>query len=135
MRRCRRQGRLFPDPLPANTKSGTITRRLDARASAPQAAPSAGKAEKGDAAKEAAPKTPADQSRRTASETQEREKGDKEAAEKAAEAKRKEDNCRVARERLAQLDIGRIARVNRRASATTWTTRRSNSKRPPRGPT
>jgi hypothetical protein len=99
-------------PCPANTKSGSISRRIDAAPSAPQAAPSAEKAGKGEAAKEAAPKTPADQEQAFRKRAQEREKNDKDAVEKTAEAKRKEDNCRLARERLAQLDMGRITRVN-----------------------
>jgi len=102
-------------PCPASTKSGTITRRIDAAPSAPQAAPAAAaeKAEKGEAVKEAAPKTPVDQEQAFRKRVQEREKSDKDAAQKTAEAKLKEDNCRVARERLAQAEIGgRVTRVN-----------------------
>jgi len=111
-------------PCPANTKSGTITRRIDAAPyTPPSAAPSGEKAEKADkagkagakagSAKADAPKTPAEQEQAFRKRQQEREKGDKEAEQKAAEAKRKEDNCRNARERLAQVEAGgRIARVN-----------------------
>lgn len=102
-------------PCPASTKSGTITRRIDAAPTAPQAAPAAAaeKAEKGEAVKDGAPKTPVDQEQAYRKRVQEREKNDKEAEQKATEAKRKEDNCRVARERLAQAEIGgRVTRVN-----------------------
>lgn len=99
-------------PCPANTKSGTITRRIDAAPSVPQPAAAAEKAEKGEAVKEGATKTPVNQEQAFRKRAQEREKNDKDAEQKAAEAKRKEDNCRVARERLAQLEMGRVTRVN-----------------------
>ena len=105
-------------PCPANTKSGTISRRLDATpasssAPASPAASPADKAGKGDDAKAAAPKTPLDAEQAFRKRQQDREKADKEAEQKLAEAKRKEDNCRSARERLATFEFGgRITQIN-----------------------
>lgn len=100
-------------PCPANTKSGTITRRLDAAPAAPPAEAPAEKAGKGGAPKSAAPKSAAEQDQAFRKRQQEQEKAAKEAEQKSAEAKRKEDNCRNARERLAQYEIGgRITRIN-----------------------
>jgi hypothetical protein len=111
-------------PCPASTKSGTITRRIDAAPSAPQAAPTAAaekgekadkaaKADKAGSGKADAPKTPADQEQAFRKRQQEKEKNEKDAEQKAAETKRKEDNCRSARERLAQAEIGgRVTRIN-----------------------
>jgi uncharacterized protein YaiL (DUF2058 family) len=105
------------NPCPANTKSGTISRRLSAApassAAAPSAAESADKAGKGDATKAAAPKTPADQEQAFRKRAQDREKADKESEQKLAEAKRKEDNCRAARDQLATFEFGgRITQIN-----------------------
>ena len=112
------------NPCPANTKSGTISRRLDAGpAAAPQATPAEiaaekgdsakGDSAKGDSAKSGAPKTPADQEQAFRKRQQERDKAGKESEQQAADAKRKEDNCRGARERLATFEIGgRITRIN-----------------------
>jgi hypothetical protein len=106
------------NPCPANTKSGTISRHLDAAPAAPEPAPSsaaasAEKGGKGDAAKATAPKTPADQEQAFRKRLQDREKGDTETEQKLAEAKRKEDNCRSARERLATFEFGgRITQIN-----------------------
>jgi hypothetical protein len=106
------------NPCPANTTPGTISRRLGAApASSPAAASSdpasAEKAGKEGAAKGAAPKTPADQEQAFRKRLLDRDKVDKEVEQKLAEAKRKEDNCRNARERLAQYEIGgRIARID-----------------------
>lgn len=103
-------------PCPANTKSGTISRRLDAApaSSASPAASPADKAGKADDAKAAAaPKTPLDAEQAFRKRQQDREKADKEAEQKLAEAKRKEDNCRSARERLATFEFGgRITQIN-----------------------
>jgi Skp family chaperone for outer membrane proteins len=103
------------NPCPANTKSGTVTRRVDRPASAPAAAApgSADKAAKGDAAKKTGPKTTADLEQDFRRRQQEQAKESKESTDKAAEAQRKQDNCRAARERLANFEIGgRITRVN-----------------------
>jgi hypothetical protein len=104
------------NPCPANTKSGTISRRLSPApgysAATPSATEAAEKAGKGDAAKAAAPKTPLDAEQAFRKRAQDREKADKEAEQKLAEAKRKEDNCRNARERLATFEYGgRVTRV------------------------
>lgn len=103
------------DPCPANTKSGTVTRRLDRPASNPAAAPpgSVDNAAKGDAAKKTGPKTAADIELDFRKRQQDQAKEAKESADKATEAQRKQDNCRAARERLANYEIGgRITRVN-----------------------
>jgi len=104
------------DPCPANTKSGTVTRRVDRPASTPgtAAAPgSADKAAKGDATKKSGPKTAADLEQDFRKRQQDQAKEAKESADKSAEAQRKQDNCRTARERLANYEIGgRMTRVN-----------------------
>lgn len=102
------------DPCPANTKSGTVTRRVDGPASAPAAASGAAeKAAKGDAAKKSAPRTAADLEQDFRKRQQDQAKDAKEAADKAAELQRKQDNCNTARQRLANFEIGgRITRVN-----------------------
>jgi len=97
------------DPCPANMKPGRISGNVP---SAPAAAP-AGKAEKGEAAKSAAPKTAAEQEQAFRKRQQERAKATKESDQKSAETQRKEENCRNARERLAQYETGgRIGRIN-----------------------
>ena len=101
------------DPCPANTKSGTVTRRVDRPAPTPAPAASADKAAKGDAAKKTGPKTAADIEQDFRKRQQDQAKEAKESADKTAEAQRKQDNCRAARERLANYEIGgRITRVN-----------------------
>jgi hypothetical protein len=103
-------------PCPPNTKSGTVTRRVDRPSVAPAATPaegSADKAAKGDAAKKTGPKTTAEQEQDFRKRQQDQAKAAKESGEKSAEAQRKEDNCRAARERLAQAEIGgRMTRLN-----------------------
>jgi hypothetical protein len=101
------------DPCPANTKSGTMSRSvIPGPAIAPQAAP-ADQAVKGDAAKKSGPKTAAEQEQDFRKRQQDQAKAAKESEQKSAEAQRKEENCRNARERLAQYDIGgRISRIN-----------------------
>jgi len=101
-------------PCPPDTKSGSISRRLDAPAYSP---PSSTPAEKGAdakaAVKDSAPKTPAEQEQAFRKRLQDQDKAQKEAEQKAAQAKIAEANCRNARERLAQYEIGgRISRVN-----------------------
>jgi len=104
------------NPCPANTTSGTVTRRVDRPSAAPTATPDAGpadKAAKGDAAKKSGPKTAADQEQDFRKRQQDQAKAAKESGEKSAEAQRKEQNCRSARERLAQYEIGgRMTRIN-----------------------
>jgi hypothetical protein len=105
------------DPCPANTKSGTMSRNV---LSAPAAAASSeedkaakGDAAKADAAKKSGPKTTAEQEQDFRKRQQDQTKAAKEAEQKAAEAQRKAENCRNARERLAQYDIGgRLSRIN-----------------------
>ncbi len=114
------------NPCPANTRPGSIGRRVDAPAYTPPPAAAAKDgatkegASKGGASKDGAskaskssgPKTAADQEQDFRKRQQDREKSDKDAEQKAAEVKRKEDNCRNARERLAQYEIGgRITRI------------------------
>jgi len=77
----------------------------------PAASP-ADKAAKGDASKSAAPKTVRSRSRLSQAPAGSG-KGAKESEQKSAEAQRKEDNCRNARERVAQYEIGgRMTRIN-----------------------
>src|SRR5437773_4430556 len=98
-----------PDPCPANTKPGAISRSV---IRAPAAAP-AESAAKGDAAKTAAPKTAAEQEQAFRKRQQDQAKTAKESEQKSAEAQRKEENCRNARERLTQYEIGgRQTRIN-----------------------
>ena len=101
------------DPCPANTKPGSISRSvIQGPAAAPAAAP-ADSAAKGDAAKSAAPKTAAEQEQAFRKRQQDQAKAAKESEQKSAEAQRKEENCRNARERLAQYEIGgRQTRIN-----------------------
>jgi hypothetical protein len=97
------------DPCPANMKPGTMSRKpTPALATVP-----ADSAAKGDTAKSAAPKTAAEQEQAFRKRQQDQAKAAKESDEKAAEAQRKQENCRNARERLAQYEIGgRVARYN-----------------------
>ena len=97
------------DPCPANTKSGSISRGV---IQTPAAAP-ADSAAKGDAAKSAAPKTAAEQEQAFRKRQQDQAKAAKESEQKSAEAQRKAENCRNARERLTQYEIGgRQSRIN-----------------------
>ena len=96
-------------PCPANTKPGAISRGV---IQAPAAAP-AESAGKSDAAKSAAPKTAAEQEQAFRKRQQDQAKAAKESEQKSAEAQRKEENCRNARERLTQYEIGgRQTRIN-----------------------
>src|SRR3989475_13121447 len=107
------------DPCPANTKSGSISRSV---IQAPAAAPAdsaakgdAGKSDAGksDAPKSAAPKTAAEQEQAFHKRQQDQAKAAKESEQKSAEAQRKAENCRNARERLTQYEIGgRQSRIN-----------------------
>jgi len=101
------------DPCPANMKSGTMSRNvLSAPAAASTASPE-DKAAKGDAAKSAAPKTAAEQEMEFRKRQQEQAKAAKQSEQKSAEAQLKQENCRNARERLAQYEIGgRLNRIN-----------------------
>ena len=97
-------------PCPANTKPGSISRSV---IQAPAAAAPADSAAKGEAAKSAAPKTAAEQEQAFRKRQQDQAKAAKESEQKAAEAQRKEENCRNARERVAQYEIGgRQTRIN-----------------------
>ena len=96
-------------PCPANTKPGSISRSV---IRAPAAAPADSSA-KGDAAKSAAPKTAAEQEQAFRKRQQDQAKAGKESEQKAADAQRQEENCRNARERLTQYEIGgRQSRIN-----------------------
>jgi hypothetical protein len=100
-------------PCPANMKSGTMSRGAPAAPAAAPAAASADKAAKGEAAKSGAPKTPAEQEQAFRKRQQDLAKAAKESEQKSAEAQRKQENCRNARERLAQYEVGgRIARID-----------------------
>jgi hypothetical protein len=90
------------DPCPANTKPGSISRSV---MQAPAPAP-ADSGAKGDAAKSSAPKTAAEQEQAFRKRQQDQAKAAKESEQKTAEARLKEENCRNARERLAQYEIG-----------------------------
>jgi hypothetical protein len=101
------------NPCPANMKSGRISGNVPPAPAAAPAAASADKAAKGEAAKSAAPKTVAEQEQAFRKRQQDQAKAAKESGEKSAEAQRKQENCRNARERLAQYEIGgRVARIN-----------------------
>jgi hypothetical protein len=101
------------DPCPANMKSGTMSRRAPSAPAAPPADSSTDKAAKGDAAKSAAPKTAAEQEQAFRKRQQDQAKAGKESEQKSAEGQRKEENCRNARERLTQYEIGgRQSRIN-----------------------
>ena len=103
------------DPCPANTKSGTMSRNvLSSPAASPAASPADSPADKAAAAaKSTAPKTAAEQEQAFRQRQQEQAKASKQAQQKSAEAQAKELNCRNARERLAQYDIGgRLSRIN-----------------------
>ena len=100
------------NPCPANTKSGTVTRRVD-RPSAAPAEGSADRAAKGDAAKKTGPKTTVEQEQDFRKRQQDQAKATRESSAKSAEAQRKAENCRTSRERLAQYEIGgRMTRIN-----------------------
>ena len=97
------------DPCPANTKPGSISRSV---IQAPAAAPT-DSAAKGEGAKSSAPKTAAEQEQAFRKRQQDQAKAAKESDQKSTEVQRKEENCRNARERLAQYDIGgRMTRIN-----------------------
>jgi hypothetical protein len=99
------------DPCPANMKSGTMSRNV---LSAPAASPADSPADKAaGAAKSTAPKTAAEQEMEFRKRQQDQAKASKQSQQKSAEAQAKEQNCRNARERLAQYDIGgRLSRIN-----------------------
>lgn len=101
------------NPCPPNMKRETMSRGGIPPASA--VAPAAGaadKAGKGDAAK-GGPRTPAEQEQDFRKRQQDQAKAAKEADKKSAEAQAKEANCRNARQRLTQYEIGgRISQIN-----------------------
>jgi hypothetical protein len=92
-------------------KSGTMSRNV---LSAPAASPADSPADKAaGAAKSTAPKTAAEQEMEFRKRQQDQAKASKQSQQKSAEAQAKEQNCRNARERLAQYDIGgRLSRIN-----------------------
>src|SRR5258708_9757439 len=101
------------DLCPANAKSGTMSRNVlsaPVAAPAPAASPddkaAKGDAAKGDAAKKSGPKTTAEQEQEFRKRQQDQAKAAKQSEQKSAEAQAKEQNCRNARERLAQYEIG-----------------------------
>ena len=102
------------DPCPANTKPGSISRSvIQTPAAAPADSAAKGDAAKSDAAKSAAPKTAAEQEQAFRKRQQDQAKAAKESEQKSAEAQRKAENCRNARERLTQYEIGgRQSRIN-----------------------
>src|SRR5258706_598837 len=78
----------------------------------PAAPPADPPADRAAAAKSTAPKTAAEQEQAFRQRQQEQAKASKQAERKSAEAQAKEQNCRNARERLAQYDIGgRLSRI------------------------
>ena len=102
------------DPCPANTKPGSISRSvIQTPAAAPADSAAKGDAGKSDAPKSAAPKTAAEQEQAFRKRQQDQAKAAKESEQKSAEAQRKAENCRNARERLTQYEIGgRQSRIN-----------------------
>jgi len=95
-------------PCPANAKREPISKGgiPPAPATAP-AEGAAGKAAKG------GPMTPAEQEQAFRKRQQDQAKAAKDSDQKSAEAQAKEANCRIARGRLAQYEIGgRISQIN-----------------------
>jgi Domain of unknown function (DUF4124) len=100
------------NPCPPNMKRETMSRGGIPPASAVAPAAGADKAGKGDAAK-GGPRTPAEQEQDFRKRQQDQAKAEKEADKKTAEAQAKEANCRIARQRLTQYEIGgRISQIN-----------------------
>jgi hypothetical protein len=99
------------DPCPASMKRESMSK--GSAAPAPTAAPApADKAAKGDAAK-SGPKTAAEQEQAFRKRQQDAAKSAKDAEQKEAEAAAKDANCRNARARLAQYEIGgRITQID-----------------------
>jgi hypothetical protein len=87
-------------PCPSGVKSRVISEETrSSSANAPET--------------KAAARSPAEQEMEYRKRQQERGKAEKKASDQAADEKRKADNCRRARETVAQYDIGgRISRVN-----------------------
>jgi hypothetical protein len=99
------------NPCPPSMKRETMQRGGIPRESA--VAPAAGgAASKSDAGK-GGPKTAADQEQDFRKRQQDQAKASKEADQKSAEAQAKDANCRNAKQRLAQYEIGgRISQIN-----------------------
>ena len=94
-------------PCPANTKREPMSKGGIPSAPAAAAEDAAGKAAKG------GPMTPAQQEQAFRQRQQDQAKAAKDAAQKTAETQAKEANCRNARARLAQYEIGgRITQIN-----------------------
>ena len=94
-------------PCPANTKREPMSKGGIPPAPAAAAEDAAGKAAKG------GPMTPAQQEQAFRQRQQDQAKAAKDAAQKTAETQAKEANCRNARARLAQYEIGgRITQIN-----------------------
>ncbi|HET7765551.1 MAG TPA: DUF4124 domain-containing protein [Burkholderiales bacterium] len=94
------------DPCPASMKRETMSKPVIA----PDAAPSAGAADK---AAKGGPKTPAEQEQAFRKRQQDATKAAKDAEQKTAQAQAKEANCTAAKQRLAQFEIGgRIAQID-----------------------
>lgn len=101
------------NPCPPSAKRESMSRGgiPPASAVAPAAA-AADKAGKSGAAK-SGPKTPAEREQDSRRSQQDQAKASKEAEQKAADARAKEANCRNARQRLTQFEIGgRISQIN-----------------------
>jgi hypothetical protein len=101
------------DPCPPSMKRESMSKGMVTPALAPAAEPApADKAAKGDAAK-SGPKTAADQEQAFRKRQQDAAKAAKDAEQKEAEAAAKDANCRNARARLAQYEIGgRITQID-----------------------
>lgn len=101
------------NPCPPSTKRESMSRGGIPPASA--AAPAAAAADKAgtSGAAKSAPKTPAEREQDSRKSQQDQAKASKEAEQKAADAQAKEANCRNARQRLTQFEIGgRISHIN-----------------------
>lgn len=98
-------------PCPPNMKRETMQRGSISPAPAPAPADASGQAAKGDA--KSGPKSGADQEQAFRKRQQDAAKASKESAQKEAESAAKEANCRNARARLAQYEIGgRITQID-----------------------
>jgi len=98
-------------PCPAGSSASVLGTKPPPAPAEPAAKDDAAKGEPAKpAAKDAKPLTPEEAFQKR---QQERTEADKKAAEQAAEAQRKQEECRRAREQVAQYDMGgRIARID-----------------------
>jgi hypothetical protein len=101
------------DPCPANTTPANMARDVPAAAASQATAPAPATTEKAGATKSDTPRTPAEQEQAFRKRQQDQAKAAKDAEQKTALSQAKQDNCRIARDRLATLEAGgRITQLN-----------------------